>query len=346
MSSSLNVGDFHNFGKRVEYRIDPKGHPAFFKPRTLYWEYQFLCANSELRRSLVQYLGHDCLAPLGNIGFFSDDGFQSGYMEPVEECLEQDKRSFESFAEVAAIATAFGMVDLHFTNCLITHSSRFGILDIECPFFLCESVAETALVGRRNLPFERSGIARLSPLLATNPDAPEIAKLVITHYKALDQLGQFASQIRQVLQNLPVNQVTIRILMRSTRDYRNHEPGSEPFFDEERIQLERGDIPYFFKFPGNDTAFFYNTPSSFKAIKEVPSIFKNVVERSGASFLALFATERLLRIKAQSALLLAHRALSMAKLNTAICDEIDIRLDSERLVLDLGSQKIEAHIKG
>lgn len=339
----LNAGDLHNFGRRVHLTSDPTGKPAFFKPRTIFWERQFLSEKSHLRESLRSRLGFDPLEPLGTTLFHSENDDRSGFMAPVSRDETSDPKLLRSFARVSAIAAAFGIVDLHGSNCIPTLQSRFALVDIECPFFDCESLGETALIGRRGLPAERSGWAHLkAALLKAGPAAA--AYLIFEHYRYLGVIEDCSDAIIESLGALALRSTPIRVILRATKDYSNLQGLIEPLVEEETTQLERGDMPYFFKFLGDPTLYNYISETEFRPVQERAGTLWDPVRRSATAVEKLFSKKRLRRIRLQSTLLLSKRLCEATRLEHFKNGEFSLTRAQGELVLEVGNLTLKGRI--
>ncbi|MDH4466819.1 MAG: DUF4135 domain-containing protein [Bacteriovoracaceae bacterium] len=141
-------GDVHNFGKYV-HKVVKEDHCLFVKPRVVFWEYQLLSHHSTLRKNIIDAAGLDLLEPMGSLCYATNEKFDHGEVKEVKENNTPNIDSWNNFGELMAIATVFGIVDLHHENVLIT-KDKTQIVDIECLFFKCESPADSHLLPQKN----------------------------------------------------------------------------------------------------------------------------------------------------------------------------------------------------
>ena len=105
--------------------------------------------------------------------------------------------------------------------------------------------------------------------------------------------------------------VPVRHIARDTivyRDWKRSSPKT-PFFKEELEQLERGDIPYFFKFIGNPNLYQYANRSGARAQVEAPSELLKAIARDATDPLDLLKPERVDVLFPTGLLFLAKRLL-------------------------------------
>src|SRR5258708_1955542 len=124
-----NLGDTHNFGRRVE----PKGN-RISKPRTLLWEWLLLSKKSPLRRLLSEAARAegwqaDAFDFLPTLGFWRV-GARGGEVERVSLSplqLRSEARKLELAAIVGravALLSWLGLADLHWENLVLGQDTQ------------------------------------------------------------------------------------------------------------------------------------------------------------------------------------------------------------------------------
>jgi len=95
-------------------------------------------------------------------------------------------------------------------------------------------------------------------------------------------LYQNHTEILQSFENT-VFSTPIRVIIRNTRNYRHHLSNQTPINDllpEDRIQLERGDIPYFLKKCEDDRLYWISSESGNESVvAEVGSFKMDILKR-------------------------------------------------------------------
>ncbi len=292
------LGDPHNFGQRV----CRDGTQRICKPRTVFWEYLFLSRLSPLT-SLLE-------SEAKKRGFvYPGRSLPKLYVEmssPGEKCFgrveelllkpliskDLDLEVLEDIGRTIALITWFGIGDLHRANVLLGKTSAgsiiFSPIDIECIFEDHTLLSETALIPSPALTFEDSGLSHLlNNFRELDRSHSGVAAICFGFFDALN----FLSSVTELTANLFASidgfmQNPIRVIPRSTRDYHsfltkkaNNLNGNE-FLPSELEQLERGDIPYYFRKCGDREIFYYAHPNVPKRIDSKLHPFQEMASSS------------------------------------------------------------------
>lgn len=260
------LGDSHNFGRRVALRA---GRVA--KPRALLWEWALLGNDSPVRKLLDEVSERAGMAGLFSflptLRFFpGDHGFRVG--GEVERVALEPWRSRSTarqleLAEIVGRSLALwswlGVSDLHWENLVLGVDRKgrtvFGPLDIEMIFAVLSLPTETKLLPDPDPEYadicrHASGVRRVLPFLGKPIQAEHLLAVASAYRSVLTLLDQQASSIAKAFSELPgLKETPIRVCLRGTDEYvrARSEPLWPPLLPAELEQLERGDIPYFFR---------------------------------------------------------------------------------------------------
>lgn len=266
------LGDMHNFGQAV-IRLDEK---TIFKPRCVFWEWLFFDGSSPLRLFASQvfppHLNFFDILPTLNVLI------QSRFFGVVDFFPERSNFETESVKNSdalklgAAIAfmTWMGITDLHYENVRVQIDSagrlQFAPLDIEAVFYDLELPSQTRLVPPKRA--SRQDFYGLTAFRASLTPA-EIPLVALCLSLGFRQMYEFLNRSsREIVNHLSkiegILEQPVRVILKPTSTYYSSlkkwplsNTSKETYFYEEQIQLERGDIPYFFRFPGNKTILYF-----------------------------------------------------------------------------------------
>jgi hypothetical protein len=284
---SRSLGDSHNFGCRVTRRAG-----RIEKPRTVLWEWLLLSAKSPLRRALVRAaeldgLGGDAFAFLPDLAFTRTRRPESGSVEAIS-LRPLGRLSPADGSELAvavgrslALFSWLGVSDLHWENLVLGRDARGGIvfapLDIEMILsdfslpthtkLLPDADPEVAAICRH-----AAGVRRVLPFLGKPVAVTHLLTMASAYHRLLACLDRHARSLARAFASLAdVRRAPIRVCLRGTGEYLR--PGSEPLFPPllaaESEQLERGDIPYFFRLYGK-TGIRYFASRDLTRTKSIP----------------------------------------------------------------------------
>jgi hypothetical protein len=273
------LGDSHNFGRRVSVRAG-----WVRKPRAILWEWLLLGAESPLRRALHDAVQHDGLVEstfdfLPTLEFrFARSGL-GGEVErlelrPLGSLSKARKRELSRIAGRALALSAFlGVADLHWENLALGLGARGSVvlapLDVEIILSDLSLPTETKLLPDADpelLAVSRHacGLRRILPYLGKPIPAATLVEMAAAYHGTLVFLERHAKTIASALRRLPeLAETPIRVCLRGTDDYvlAGSRPIWPPLLDAELEQLERGDIPYFFRLYGRAGIHYYRNRS-------------------------------------------------------------------------------------
>lgn len=271
------LGDSHNFGRRVSRK---DGRIA--KPRALLWEWLLLSAQSPLRCSLDEIAGREGMGAgafgfLPSLDFQLSEGALGGEVEeialsPLGAPSTDERRELAAIVgRSLALFSWLGVADLHWENLVLGRDDRgrviFGPLDVEIILADMALPTETKLLPDADPEYadlcrHASGVRRALPYLGKPLDAADLIAMASAYAQTLASLERHAREIARIIEALPsLRETPIRVCLRSTGEYVSREPLWPPLLDAEREQLERGDIPYFFRLYGQNGIHYYADPS-------------------------------------------------------------------------------------
>lgn len=276
------LGDSHNFGRRVSRR---DGRIA--KPRSVFWEWLVLSADSPLRRCL------DGLAPgvfgfLPSLEFLHPESRDEGEVEsvtlaPLPMTRGDDRRALAQITgRAVALWSWLGVSDLHWENLVLGVASDgrvvFAPLDVEMILADLSLPTETKLLPDADPEYadvcrHAAGVRRVLPYLGKPIAGGDLVAMAAAYLDTLALLDRHAETIAEVFATLPgLRETPIRICLRGTGDYvrARSVPTWPPLLDGESEQMARGDIPYFFRLYGRPGIHYYGD-ESLRVVKTLPS---------------------------------------------------------------------------
>jgi hypothetical protein len=262
------------------------------KPRALLWEWLVLGSDSPLRQLLRDAaerdgLGRGAFEFLPALRFFPARGQLGGEVERValEPLRARSRESRRALAEVVGRSLALwswlGVADLHWENLVLGVDAVgrivFGPLDVEMILADLALPTETKLLPDADPEYavicqHACGVRRVLPYLGKPVDPTDLLTMAGAYRELLAFLEHHAGAIAKLLSSLPGLRTTpIRVCLRGTGDYVNAgaEPLWPPLLEAERVQLERGDIPYFFRLYGRAGIHYYGDPT-LRRIRRLP----------------------------------------------------------------------------
>lgn len=259
----MNLGDFHNFGQCVK-----KSGEWVLKPRPIFWEILFLSSASPIRKLCselaISQQQKDPFLHFPDLSFRYDENEFLPYCGSVEfftksELSSSGETVSEALGRLLAISLVFGLSDLHLEN-IIVSSTRKGEgtatlifpIDIETVFEKVDFLSSTHLLKGHKDKNQWKAINNL------NVDILSPAKIIFHFIETYDFFLKNKSAIETVLNLEELRKVPIRRLIRSTSEYlkfmRTGEAEVE-FAEEELLQMQRGDVPYFLSYIGREGIF-------------------------------------------------------------------------------------------
>lgn len=269
------LGDSHNFGRQVARRAD-----RLLKPRSVFWEWLMLGADSPLRRLLDELaesdgLPRDTFAFLPTLKFYrarsgAGGEVQQVALEPLGRASAARRRELSQIVGSSlALWSWLGASDLHWENLVLGRDGEgravFGPLDIELLLADLSLPTETKLLPDADPEYAElcrhaAGVRRALPVLGKPIDVGDLLAMLSSYHALLALLERHSAAIARVIAAAPgLEQAPIRVLLRSTGEYVAGDPEQlwPPLLDAEREQLERGDVPYFFRLYGRRGIHFY-----------------------------------------------------------------------------------------
>lgn len=278
------VGDPHNFGKRVR-RVSAFGKNYYQKPRTLFWEYLFFGLNSplyQLFESVVldtEYGQSFTVAKcVFGLSFKSIDGDDDIHVEEVTFAPNSFGKSscMFKFGVLLGYAYLFGIQDLHIEN-LVLVDENVQVIDVEQVLSKLILPDQTLLISKVRVPDDKAGILSLTGGKNTLLNHDQFFLILDGYLKFLHSASKHINEILNCIKyeiSIQKNKPAIRCILRPTSFYRNiiaSKNFSHDLMDEEIQQLNRGDIPYFFKYVGVDEVYWfkeYNVQSKVSSLNQ------------------------------------------------------------------------------
>jgi len=283
----MQLGDSHNFGRRVALRAG-----RVHKPRALLWEWLLLAAESPLRRLLDEQSerdgwARDAFGFLPTLKFFRSKSGIGGAVEevrlsPLPALSEHDRRSLAVLVgRSLALWSWLGVSDLHWENLVLGVNGQgrivFGPLDIELILADLSLPTETKLLPDADPEYavicqHACGVRRVLPYLGKPVDPDALLAMAAAYRATLAFLDRHTTAIAGVFSGLADLRTTpIRVCLRGTEEYVSA-GGKElwpPLLDAEAEQMARGDIPYFFRLYGQPGIHYYGN-QTLTEVKRMP----------------------------------------------------------------------------
>lgn len=286
-NARTHLGDSHNFGRRVS----PRGG-RFAKPRPLLWEWLVLAADSPLRQLLDEAaerdgLGREAFGFLPALAFFPSSTEIGGEVEridlsPLPAPSRESRRALATtVGRSLALWSWLGVTDLHWENLVLGADARgrvvFTPLDVEMILADLSLPTETKLLPDADPEYaaicrHACGVRRVLPYLGKPVEAAEVLEMAGAYRGTLAFLDRHTNAIAGVFAGLPgLRETPIRVCLRGTGDYvrARSEPVWPPLLDAEAAQLDRGDIPYFFRLYGRPGIHYYGD-QELRRIETIP----------------------------------------------------------------------------
>ncbi|HEY8269852.1 MAG TPA: DUF4135 domain-containing protein [Pseudobdellovibrionaceae bacterium] len=302
--------DKHNFGQLVK-PMERASSLYFRKPRPVFWEHLFFGKESPLE-SVFSEIGENGQVSLASLLFNLEIDVESewlGYSKEIPRSNESvTDQHFYSFGVLLAYAYLFGIRDLHKFN-LIKTKTHLQVIDAEVVLTNLILPNESVLLPFKDVPFNVCGLNLLVDSLVATISSQK--QLIFAGYFDLFAVA-FCKQ-RALLESLSVAASTapIRIIIRNTKVYSNHLNGSSKILDllsEEQAQLERGDIPYFFKRLGDNQLYWISsTDGNTSSVQSTDSFTTDVDRHAQQPSLLIGSPEVVEKKMAQGALFLQRK---------------------------------------
>lgn len=234
------------------------------KPRTIAWERLFFGAGSPLREHIRRLSDGDGVpSPIKvtpALAFKSSTGDRTGSVERLEVAAPASTHAVpESFREIGSALAYFlwfGMTDLHEANVAFGADSAgrliFGPVDVECVFQECYLPSQAQLLPAREMRPQDAGLAKVLEFARAHAAPDSIASICRGFWEAGRFFERHDKGLAEHFQREGLPAQHVRIILRNTRDYHAilkgmPAPAAAPLTLSEKTQLDRGDIPYFFR---------------------------------------------------------------------------------------------------
>lgn len=276
------LGDPHNFGRRVYLE-----NGRIVKPRNMLWEWLFLSTESPLRQRMVKIC-----SSLPNLHFQPSKTFflEGGSVEQLKTRLPKQNElnldHFQSVGQMIAILIWFGISDLHVKNvCFgMDKNSRFVFcpIDIECILNHLVLPSQTHLLPSSSIGKKNCGLYEIKKYLLIHNAQNAVGAICRGYINALEFLTANKELINNVLISMRnIDRAPIRMILKPTKIYYGAMQGHRAdnpidFLECEKEQMERGDIPYFFRTIQSDELFFFKEENKLSKVKIAKAISKNV----------------------------------------------------------------------
>ena len=302
-------GDRHNFSRFVR-ESDLNGARVFRKPRPVFWELFFFGGASPLKSIFSATTIGMSLELKSSRGPFDSD------MLAVETAPRPVHPSdYYALGQLLAFCYYFGLQDMHKDNLLLSPGG-LQVIDAEQAFSELLLPNQTLLLpANKDIPWSAGLNILTGTALERLPNHE--AKVLLDGFVDLTSLFiENLGSIRSVLRDADsdMRRQPIRIFFRGTREYVEHLDGKTIIadcFEEEAIQLARGDVPYFFMFTGSGVVYFYSSSAWAAQEVAVPVGFRKFVDYCAKEPSYLFTREKIERQWARGMLFLSKKLESL-----------------------------------
>lgn len=340
--------DLHNFGRSVQ-QIGRASGVYFQKPRPIYWEWLFFGKDSPLA-DLFETDGNSHLLQLRNFIFNLELEVEqdfSGTSRQILPAAHGDDLSTHAYSlgVLLAYCYVFGIRDLHRHNVVRT-SSNLQVIDAEVVLVKLLLPHETLLLPFKEVGPELCSASHLGNVASGFP--METVKEILSGYlDVFSCIQENRDGIRAVFRerSSEMAKIPVRDIIRDTPDYRQWKSKTPdiPFFESELIQLSRGDIPYFFKFIGDQNLYSYtNSDGDYEPVA-FPREFDKAINRDAVEPEFLLEERRLSHDLLPSGFLfLAKRLLPTDFHGTVDLTGATLSTSERHLAINLGDLQFES----
>lgn len=293
----MEAADLHNFGKSVQ-RIGHEAGFVYLKPRPIFWEGLFFGRNSPLsfffaNSRLGGFTPRDVLF---NLVTESENDFSGRSEEVVTDSSSENLPShLYSLGVLLAYCYIFGIRDLHRGNVIRT-STHLQVVDAEVVLSRLLLPHETLLLPFKEVGKDQCGISKVLDLCG-NASPDEIATVLMGYLDTFENILRNREGILNTLEKLESKmcRIPIRHILRDTFHYRDAKINTPdvPFFASECVQLDRGDIPYYFKYMGAESVLELTDEQWSHEIVNIPEVFKKGAAREAQDFRTLLDANRI-----------------------------------------------------
>lgn len=278
--------DRHNFNQCVE-RISRASGFWYRKPRSTFWEHLFFGKNSPLL-PLFNSIGSNGTRPLSDYLFHLNveiDHPWLGYSQEIRSDSNNiNLEHFYSFGVLLGYCYLFGIRDLHKYN-LVVKENHLQVIDAEVVLTNLILPNETLLFPFKEIPFTSSAASLIMSALNSCTQV-QYQKILCGYFDIATVIIDKLDPICSIFEDKSISSHPIRVILKNTQHYRDFLNGlkkDDGFFNEEIIQMKRGDIPYFFKYVGQKNLYYCSTKSSIQSVKTVPSSLLKDINRHSST---------------------------------------------------------------
>jgi hypothetical protein len=217
---------------------------------------------------------------------------------------------FYSFGVLVGYCYLLGIRDLHKYN-LVVKKSHLQIIDAEVVLTNLILPNETILLPFREIPFDLSAVSLLCGTLK-NLSPCQVQKLFAGYFDVTTTILDSLDAIKPVLEHECQNQQPARVILKNTKQYRDFLMGNgsaNDYLPEELAQLDRGDIPYFFKYVGQDSLYFFFEQDLVETVSDITGDLERDVSRHSKSPALLLPTHAAVARKVATGALYLRKAL-------------------------------------
>lgn len=309
MLSSMPRGDRHNFNRFVRESVRG-GTRVFRKPRPVFWELFFFGRTSPLKGVFSATTIGMNLELAESRGPFDNDMLA---VATAPRAITPD--DYYAFGQLLAYCYYLGLQDMHKDNLLLS-SEGLQVIDAEQAFSELLLPNQTLLLPPNHDIAWSAGLNLLTKTPLEGLPRPE-AKKVLDGF--LDLTRVFVGSldvIRSALADaeLEIRSQPIRIFFRGTRKYVEHMDGRSLLadcFEEEKIQIARGDVPYFFMRAGKEQVYCYSSDAWEYREVQTPDAFRKFTDYCAKEPSVLFARLKIEQQWARGMLYLAKKLASL-----------------------------------
>lgn len=304
---SFETADRHNFGQQVKPTDGAScvGAPrVFHKPRTVFWEWLFFGKTSPLQ-PLFAVPGKNSGLIVSEAFFNLDVSVESQWSGTSKEVIadesigqlgyEKNLDLFIRFGMLLGYAYVFGIRDLHRANVIRT-KTNLQVIDAEVVLTDLILPHETLLMPFKDVKWKDCGLSHLAESAEQITEA-QASAIMSGYIDVLTVIDEKKDEILAVMSDQDLSH-PIRIILRNTKEYTamlNEGTSRETLMDGEQAQLDRGDIPYFFKRQGSNDVHWVTSVGEggtheFAKLTSAPS-YESDINRHACSPLVLLAVD-------------------------------------------------------
>lgn len=334
----MQVADLHNFGKRVE-KIRRDSGVWYQKPRTVFWEWLFFGKSSPLAE-VFSITGENGESQLAGFLFNLETEVNSEWLgysrEQAEASVERLLPShFYGFGVLLAYSYIFGIRDLHRQNLVMTET-HLQVVDAEVVLTKLVLPSETILLPFKNIGYEFAGIGRLanSPKSLTHDQIREVFAGYFDLFKCAIRRKD---EIAHALSDLDLSKHPARVIIRNTPDYLRllGRTRSQDLMVSESAQMERGDVPYYFKNIGGKSLNWLSSPDTVGEESNLGRFSSDVQRHAQTASVLLEINLSTSQVMAQGAIqLIRHLQNGTEMIPLTFENKIQVNIPSSRIMID------------